>query len=151
MSKLNWETVGWIQAKRLTGKGPFPPALHKLGVRTNRLRSSIRATAPRIEGNSVVSEIGTNVVYARVHEFGFDGKVPIFQHQVRSFLRRVAGKKRRRRVKEHTRGIFGPAFKRLRMPQRMPIAAGLADRADIYGRRFSQAIERAWKESKTSE
>ncbi len=48
-----------IQAKRLTGKGPFPVSQHKLGVVSGRLRQSIQATEARIEGDSVISSIGT--------------------------------------------------------------------------------------------
>jgi phage gpG-like protein len=40
-----------------------------LRVRSGRLRSSIQTRIIR-EANAVIGQIGTNVVYARIHEFG---------------------------------------------------------------------------------
>jgi len=48
--------------RRLTGGNP-------LWVRTGRLRASILVDTRRT-GKKVIGEIGTNVVYARIHEFG---------------------------------------------------------------------------------
>lgn len=55
----------WIVKNRLMGPRPGV-----LGVRTGRLRSSIFAgTATKTQGG-YEARIGTNVVYARIHEFG---------------------------------------------------------------------------------
>jgi hypothetical protein len=59
-----------IVQRRLSGKGPFSPALHQLGERTARLRRSVRAEPAVIRGNDVTAAIGSNVIYAAVHEFG---------------------------------------------------------------------------------
>lgn len=142
MDQQNQEAVGWIQARRLTGKGPFPVSDRRLGVVTNRLRKSLRATKARVVGNRIESDIGTNVKYAATHEFGFTGSVGVKRHSVSSFLRRVPGLKRRKRVQAHERGPFS---RFMRIPQRMPIAAGLEDRAESYGKAFSKAIVDAWK------
>lgn len=51
-----------------------------LNVRTGRLRRSINH---RIEGEGtpvVTGYVGTNVKYARPHEFGFHGRVTVKQH-----------------------------------------------------------------------
>ncbi len=64
-----------IQEKRLAGRGPFPPAEHRLGERTGQLRQSVRATPATITGNEITGAIGTPVIYGRVHEFGFQGTV----------------------------------------------------------------------------
>jgi phage gpG-like protein len=56
---------GWVKKNRLTGPRPGI-----LGVVTGRLRSSITFSKAQKEGNAYVSRIGTNVVYARIHEYG---------------------------------------------------------------------------------
>lgn len=78
----------WIVDKRLSGPRPG-----RLGVVTNRLRSSIatqitpppvpkgqriatgapRANPIQKSGNSYIARIGTNVEYAARHEFGLEG------------------------------------------------------------------------------
>jgi phage gpG-like protein len=64
-------TAGRIQEHRLSGRGPFPPALHRLGQVTQQLTRSTRATPAKIQPNAtVVGAIGSSVIYAAVHEFG---------------------------------------------------------------------------------
>jgi len=41
-----------------------------LKVRTGRLRNSVTATAPVVMGDVVEGRVGTNVIYARIHELG---------------------------------------------------------------------------------
>lgn len=41
-----------------------------LHVRTGRLRNSVTASAPIVSGGNVEGRVGTNVVYARIHELG---------------------------------------------------------------------------------
>ena len=54
----------WIIENRLTGPRP-----QFLGVLSNRLRSSIAVSSPETESDGVSVRIGTNVEYARIHEF----------------------------------------------------------------------------------
>ena len=74
MTRALQVTSGRIQLKRLTGKGPFPVAEHRLGERTGQLKLRTRATPAQIksEGNQAVVEgaIGSSVFYAAIHEFG---------------------------------------------------------------------------------
>ncbi len=58
--------AGWSKKNRLSGPRP-----NILGVVTGRLRSSISSSKTVKEGNQYLTKIGTNVSYARVHEFGF--------------------------------------------------------------------------------
>lgn len=58
-----------------------------LQVKTGRLRRSINQ-AVRQESDRVVGTVGTNVVYARPHEFGFQGVVTVKEH----LRRTVSGK-----------------------------------------------------------
>lgn len=54
-----------------------------LHVRTGRLRRSI-STQNQDDGSTFRSSTGTNVVYARVHELGFQGTVQVREHMRQS-------------------------------------------------------------------
>lgn len=56
---------GWIKEKRLSGERP-----KFLGVVSGLLRASINYSKPEKDGDEWVERIGTNVIYARIHEFG---------------------------------------------------------------------------------
>ncbi len=82
---------GWIMSQRLSGPRP-----QYLGVVTGRLRSSIATSGTTKVGDSLINTIGTNVEYAPVHEFGFNGVVSVRGHlrQQKSrdvFVRRFVG------------------------------------------------------------
>lgn len=65
MNNAAGNLVRWIRNNRLTGPRPF-----FLGVRSGALRASI-TFAPTIKsGDEYKTEIGTNIIYARIHEFG---------------------------------------------------------------------------------
>lgn len=88
IARASQEIVGAAVKERFTGQGPFPIAQGKLGVRTGRLRRSIRATKPQLNlrtGEISVS-YGSNVAYFAIHEFGFQGDV-----QVKGHTRRLDG------------------------------------------------------------
>ena len=46
---------------------------------TGTLRRSINQKVEDL-GSAIVGSVGTNLVYARVHEFGFDGQVNVKEH-----------------------------------------------------------------------
>jgi phage gpG-like protein len=144
----NQVTVGHIMKKRLTGQGPFPVSEHRLGVRTNRLRGSLRATPAAVAGSQVLSSIGTNVVYAFVHEFGFSGTVDVKPHarkHYRAMSFTGAGKRRVRR-KVRQADVFVRPFKRkMNVPARAPITTGLEERMPAVGAEISEAIVKAWE------
>ena len=132
---------------RFTGQGPFPVSENRLGVKTNRLRSSLRATAPQI--NPSIGELsvgmGSNVSYFAAHEFGFRGKV-----QVQAFDRRAPGQvvKRGRGKKKaepprmvHVRGHSRSA----NIPARAPLGTELA--ADTSRTTMTQQITAAIKKN----
>lgn len=54
---------GKVQETKLSGQ--------VLKVRTGRLRSSINTRVKRIGPTGMLGVVGTNVVYARAHEFGY--------------------------------------------------------------------------------
>jgi phage gpG-like protein len=145
MDEQNQLTIGHTQQARLTGKGPFPVSEGRLGVRTNRLRASLRAAKTRIVGTSIASSIGSNVEYAAAHEFGFSGVV-----NVKPGLRRqksrdvfvkqfVAGKLKRVRTVTGQAGVGGYSVLR-NIPARAPITHGIEDRKAEYERAMSQSI-----------
>src|SRR5260370_22658089 len=65
---------GRIQERRLTGRGPFPVAEHRLGERTGQLKLRTRSTPATVTatGNTVTvtGAIGSSARYAAYQEFG---------------------------------------------------------------------------------
>lgn len=59
---IGFGLVAYIQQRKLSGQ-----VLH---ARTSRLRSSIHAEPVTEEGGLISVRVGTNVVYARIHEYG---------------------------------------------------------------------------------
>jgi len=131
LDQQNELTVGHIISRRMTGQGPFPATEGRLGVRTGRLRRSIRRTRATIVNDGVVSAIGTNVKYMGPHEFG--GQTPPHVIEARSgkALRFGGGGKVifRKRVKH-------PGSK---IPARRPIFRGIEDRRHMYEQAMGQA------------
>lgn len=72
MDTENQLTVGHIVKTKLSRRSATT-----LGVVTNRLRGSLRATKSKAKSREVTSSIGSNVRYAGVHEFGFRGTVTV--------------------------------------------------------------------------
>lgn len=151
----NEYTVGHIKQARLTGKGPFPPAEGRLGVRSNFLRRSLRQSdKPAVVGTAIYSSIGTNMAYAGGHEFGFSGTVQVRAHPRRIFGTFTAAggtsvdartgkvrKQRKREVELQTGTAQVRAHAReVNIPERAPIRRGIADRALNYRDALSTAI-----------
>lgn len=61
-----------VKADKLSGQ--------VLNVKTGRLRRSINAKTTDLAGDHPSGSVGTNVVYARPHEYGFDGTVNVKSH-----------------------------------------------------------------------
>jgi len=79
---------GWTKENRLTGPRP-----KYLGVKTGRLRASITVGKVVKRGTEWLTTIGTNVIYARTHEFGSEKRnIP-----ARPFLRPTIEDKNNRR------------------------------------------------------
>jgi phage gpG-like protein len=145
MDRENQETIGQIQQTRMTGKGPFPPAQGRLGVRTNRLRSSVRASKARVFGGEIASSIGSNVEYAAIHEFGGTIQQGARTNLFRQTFRRVKGggvrfaKLGAKRSFSTTKRTEFKA-RTIVIPQRAPITRGIEDRRWAYNASISQAI-----------
>jgi phage gpG-like protein len=159
MKNENDLTLSHIQREHLNGVGPFPPEQHRLGRRTGRLVHSINASAPVINGNNVDSAIGSNVIYAAIHEFGGRIKKPAHQQKVRlktdargnlvrqlghSNLATFAGADEKR-ARESTVNVGAHDIE---MPERAPIRTGIGERKPSYARSISAAIVSAFGKSK---
>ena len=159
MDKANQFAVGAIQKDHLTGQGPFPPEEHKLGIRTSRLRGSVYATTATVSGTTVTSSIGSNVIYAAIHEFG--GRVHHPARQVKTRLRTDARGNLLRQLGNPKLAIFARAsHKRARevitqgkeydvdIPERAPFRTGIAESDHSYKREISAAIVAEWNKMK---
>ena len=131
MDKENGLTVAHIMQDYLSFPPQGPPSPIGLRVQTNRLRGSVRASKSVIVGQMVESAIASNVKYAAVHEFGFQGT-----EQVRAFTRH--GKSGEIAVRAHTR--------RVNIGARAPFQRGIADRADNYASSISRQIVDYWNQ-----
>lgn len=153
MNLQNQLSIGYAQQHYLSGPRPA-----RLGVRTNRLRSSLNASPAVISGSTVSSAIGTNVVYAGVHEYGFKGTVT-----VRTYTRQ----ERRRNIQSTTGRVFNAITGRISsgkgktiaegisivrqhqrkmdIPARPFLAPTLEDRKDDYSKAISAAILASWQ------
>lgn len=116
-------TARRIQETRLAGKGPFPPAQHRLGEVSTQLRGSVRVTPPVVRGKIVEGAIGTPVIYGRVHEFGFQGAVR---------YRTKTGK---------------TATRQMNIPERAPFRTGIDENKDFIAGEIAKEIEDTFKKS----
>lgn len=99
-----------------------------LNVVTGRLRRSINAKITE-SVTGVEGSVGTNVAYAHVHEFGFDGTVSVREHLSRSKLGNQFT------VRQHNRTVH--------VPERSFLRSALADMAAPIRVEFENALQRA--------
>lgn len=87
--------------ERFSGKGPFPVEQHRLGIRSNLLRKSLRVTPPQINASTgeVTQGFGSNLRYFLLHEFGFKGPAPVRSHTRKTRSGKSAN------VRAHTRNL----------------------------------------------
>ena len=157
MDKQNQLSVARIQRSYMSG----PTTAQSLSVRTSRLRGSIRATACRVTPVGLESAIGSNVVYAAIHEFGGiiyhparAGKVRLRTDANGQLLRQggavtdsygnvtqsnlaIFAAGHHKRAKEVA--YQGKAYEQV-IPERRPVRHGIEDRAAEYSAAFSETI-----------
>lgn len=104
---------GRIQVERLSGKGPYDPAEHRLGVVTQQLQRSLREEPAVISGDTITGAIGSPVFYGALHEYGWTGTV-------------VRGK--------------GLPY-RMTIPERAPVRTGVAENADFIAEEIGKEID----------
>lgn len=157
MDQANQYALSNIQAKHLTGHGPFPVEEHKLGRVTGLLRDSAWATgAQPISATAVQSGIGSNVKYARIHEVGGRIAHPARQMKLRHRLDArgnlvkqlgnsnllMFARADHKRVRETT--VQGKAYS-IEMPARAPFRTGIDETAPTYKKTISQSIVVEWE------
>jgi phage gpG-like protein len=151
LDKANQLAVAKIQQDHLTGKGPFPVDEHRLGVVTNRLRGSLNASEAKVEGQRVTSAIGSNVVYAAIHEFGGTihrkaqaGKVRLRVTAQGSLIRQpghphlamfARGTHKRAKEVAYQADAYDIA-----MPERSPVRTGIQETRPKYQELISAAV-----------
>jgi phage gpG-like protein len=155
MDFQNQLTVAQIQAQHLSG----PTTDSSLSVRTNRLRGSVNASKAIILGTGVASTIGSNVVYAPIHEFG-----GVIQRTVKAGSVKLRTNKRGEILRGGKNGqlaIFAgrhhKLFKEVKfaggksytitIPARAPFGHGIADRQPEYTAAF-EAVTKDFLEGK---
>lgn len=116
--------VGAIKEQKLSGQ--------VLKNRTGRLRRSINAKLQQ-DAQTISLRVGTNVEYARAHEFGFSGAVKVSQHL--RLVKQAWGRKIKPRnvtVRAHVR--------HMELPERSFMRTAMAEnRAEVEGL-MAQAI-----------
>lgn len=145
MDTQNAQTISHAQQRYLRGPRPekLGVGIYTDGRKGGRLYRSLTAAPARATANEVISTIGTNVEYARVHEYG--GAVTVREHRRRLIAFDRYEKKGRSFVQTQS-GIKGRIKAHIRnVPARPYLAPSIADRAAQYGRAISAAILRAWR------
>ena len=146
------EVLGRAVKNRFTGKGPYPVSQNRLGIRTNRLRKSLRSTLAQVNEASgeMSTSMGSNVTYFAPHEFGFRGRVQVSGHSRRAVSdnkRTPAGritKSAAGRMKQNfKRGRAGfsyvrPHTRQVNIPARRPLGTEINDTQTMMT--FSQKI-----------
>jgi phage gpG-like protein len=142
----NQLTVAFIQENYLSFPKDGPVQETGLRVISNRLRGSIRATPAEITADGVTSSIGSNVRYAAIHEFGFDGNEQVSAHvrrrsSVQSF--RFGQRLVHRKVRGADIEVRG-FTRHMVMPARRPIGRGIEERLPAYAAAFENCITKFW-------
>lgn len=130
------EVISAIKNDRLSGKGPFPPAEHRLGVVTGLLRSSVFPIKSTMEvsEDSCTIRGGIQVVgvpYANVHEFGFVGDESVAAHSRRYIRVRTKSKRTgsllKRPMRTTTTGAVRAYTRKMNIPARAPFRTGMSE------------------------
>lgn len=142
LDRQNDLTIGHIQAKKLSKRGPTT-----LGVISARLWKSVSRTLASVEGDAITSGIGSNVGYAKIHEFGFDGPEQVKAHKRRiiAFDRYARQGSRLVQTQSGIRGTIRAHTRHMRIAARRPFGSSLDERTAAYRSSISSALLTAWK------
>lgn len=124
--------------ERFTGRGPFPVADGKLGVRTGLMRRSLQATRPQVvTGGAVQTRLSATVKYWAAHEFG--GTQDIKAHR-----RKVATRDIFAAGQRIASGVAQVRAHKRRVPERRPLGTAIDEHAEkIYMEEFETALQAA--------
>lgn len=146
LDRQNELTIGHIQAQKLSRRGPTT-----LGVISNRFRSSVNRTEASVEGDAITSALGSNVAYAKIHEFGFDGPEHVKSHKRRiiAFDRYERQGSRLVQTQSGIRGTVKAHTRHMRIAARRPFGSSLDERSAAYSSSISAALLTAWNGGKS--
>jgi phage gpG-like protein len=122
-----------VKEGRLTGQ-----VLH---VRSGTLRRSINRRVETTE-SGVTAVVGTNVRYAAVHEYGFEGDVTVKAHTRRTALQ-LSAKRSQRPKKSEGETQVRSFTRRMRMPERSYLRSEVRSRADEIRQTIREAALQA--------
>lgn len=146
--------TGQITRTRFTGQGPFPVSEHRLGVKTNRLRGSLRWSKAQADVERISASIGTNVKYAGVHEYGYSGSVGVRAHRRKVpsrdvFAQRLTktGKVSKRKGEKIASGVASVRAHRrtMQIPERAPLRTGLEENKQTFADTITAELRLAWE------
>lgn len=130
IQRLTYTLLRIVKADKLTGQ--------VLNVRSGRLRRSINAKMMGQGTAKVEGKVGTNVVYARSHEYGNHETVTVKEHlrmQVKAWGRDIEPKK-----------VTVPAHSmKMNLPERSFLRSALAEMDDQIKREIKSGITEAVK------
>lgn len=128
--------VAYIKSQKLSDQ-----ILH---VKTGRLRRSITARFEGLGSDTFRAIVGTNVQYARIHEYGFSGSVNVKAHVVKGHQRiqtiafgKLMNQPRKVTVREHTVKEHA-AF--MKMPARPFLRPALEENAERITTNIRKAL-----------
>lgn len=101
VAKLTMKLAARVKSQKLTGQ--------VLNVRTGRLRRSITPRVTGMGSSRVEGVVGTNVSYARKHEYGFTGTASVRAHL--RMVKKAFGKSispTQVQVRAHSRNVVYP-------------------------------------------
>ncbi len=160
-------TIGAAVEKRMSFPRTSRSTPEGLRVQSGRLRRSLTRSKARLEGDSIVSAIGSNVSYFGAHEFGFQGSVTVRSHTRRNADRvqtadgsvltagaarragafKTSGKPRRggrfvsggsHTVKSHSR--------EMNLPARQMVRKTITERAESYRTAIGTAVQEGFSQ-----
>jgi len=132
MDRQNVATVFHIQREYLSFPKDQPPV--EMGLRhvSGRLKNSIHPSKAEVSGQSVTGAIGSNVVYAAIHEFGGHTSPHDIYPKNKVALKFQLGERT-----VFAKVVHHPGSE---IPARAPIQHGIQDRLDNYSKAISDAI-----------
>ncbi len=134
MAKMGQLVIAKAQQERFTGNGPFAVSENRLGDRSGRLRRSLEATKPIVNGDGRVSiAMGSNVNYFAIHEFGFSGTVSVAAQSVAAYTHPNAFGRGELSIAAHTRKAHS---RHVNMPARRPLGTAIEQYSLAFIERF---------------
>lgn len=115
------------------------PVLH-VG-KTGTLRRSINRVV-RDQPSEIMAQVGTNLVYAAVHEYGFDGIVNVREYTRRSAAQLAVGRKSRAKKSEGTITVRAHTM-HMRVPERSYLRSTVREQAGAISGNIKAAAREA--------